>query len=216
MKKISQKSLRKIWKSVPVDYYDRGIKENLGQRLWHQQKLAAIKKATAGLHPKQILDIGSNSGALTAKIAKIFPRAKMIGLDIHRESVEYAKKKYPHLKFEVADAQKLPFKNKSFDLILCLETIEHLVLPRKALREIKRRLKPNGTVIISMDSGNFLFNFIWFFWTRFGRGKVWHGSHLWRLNRQKLKKMILAEEFKIEKEISSHLGMAVTFRIKTR
>lgn len=216
MSKFTQKNLRSIWKNVPVDYYERGIKENLGQRLWHQQKLAVIKKAAAGLHPKKILDIGSNGGTLTAKMTKIFPRARIIGIDIYREGVEHAQRKYPYLKFEVGDAQKLPFKNKSFDLILCLETIEHLISPQKALREIKRCLKPNGAAIISMDSGNFLFNSIWFFWTRFGRGRVWRGSHLWRLNRQKLKKMILNEKFEIKKEVVSHLGMAVTFRIKTQ
>jgi ubiquinone/menaquinone biosynthesis C-methylase UbiE len=216
MAKLTSKELQAIWQKVPVDYYDRGIKENLGQKLWHQQKLEAIKKTTIGLHPKKILDIGSNGGTLTAKIAKIFPRAKTIGLDIYQASVKHAQKKYPRLKFVIGDAQKLPFKKRSFDLIFCLETIEHLVSPRKALREIKRCLKPNGAAIISMDSGNFFFNFLWFFWTRLGRGKVWHGSHLQQLDRRKLRKMILTEGFEIEKEITSHLGMAVAFKIKTQ
>jgi len=214
-KNFSFEELNKIWAKVPVDYYEKGTKNNWGQRIWHNQKLRVVKKLVENTSPKWVLDIGSNGGDLTAKIKTIFPKARMIGVDVYKEAIDYAKKRYPEVEFRVGDAQKLPFEKGKFDIILCLETLEHLACPQKALTEIKRCLKPNGLAVVSMDSGSLLFNIIWFFWTKFGRGKVWTGSHLTKFNKTSLGKMILDQGFLIDKEIVSHLGMAVTFRIKT-
>ncbi len=214
--KIAPDTLKEIWQKVPVDYYEQGTKRNIGQKIWHLRKLAVVKEAVRNLSPLKVLDVGSNGGVLTGKLARIFPQAKVFGVDVYAKAVKYAQSKYPSISFKVADAQKLPFKGKEFDLIFCLETLEHIVSPPKALSEMKRCLKDNGRAVISMDSGSGLFNLIWFFWIRFGRGRVWDGSHLWKFNRQKLKKMILEEGFAIESERVSHLGMAVTFVIKKR
>lgn len=208
--------LKILWQKVPVDYYDRGLKENLGQRLWHTQKMVVLRRVVKDLSPKKILDIGTNSGALTTKIARLFPGAATTGIDVYEKAIKYARCQHSQIRFLVADAQKLPFQNKTFDLIFCVETLEHVVSPPKVLQEIKRCLKNSGSAVISMDSGSFLFNLIWFFWTKFGRGRVWQGAHLWQFNRKKLKEMILKEKLFIDKEIISHLGMAVTFRVKKR
>lgn len=48
-----------------------------------------------------------------------------------------------------ADASRLPFADKIFDTIVCLEVLEHLPPPQAALREARRLLKPEGRLIIS-------------------------------------------------------------------
>jgi len=58
----------------------------------------------------------------------------------------------------IADAQMLPFKNESIDKILCSQTLEHLEQPIKALREINRVLKPDGTAEIDFPKPNFTNN----------------------------------------------------------
>lgn len=214
MDKFDRKKLEEIWQKVPVDYYEKGIKTNIGQKWWHKHKFLSTESISSDLNPSKILDVGSNGGNLTAQIAKIFPQAECWGIDIYPQAIKYAQKKYPKIHFRVADAQALPFKNSLFDLMFCLETLEHVVSPSKVLKEIKRCLKRGGRAIISMDTGTQLFRMIWFFWTKFGRGKVWQDSHLYGFNYQRLKKMILAEGFLIEREIISHLGMAVTFRVR--
>lgn len=203
-----------IWQKVPVDYYEKGVKKNIGQRLWHNQKFLAITKIVEGLKAEKILDVGSNGGILTSKISNLYPKAKVTGIDVYDKAVKYAGEKHPQIKFLVADAQSLPFKNNEFDLIFCLETLEHIVLPQKVLGEMKRCLTASGRIIVSMDTGNILFTILWFFWTTFGNGKVWQGSHLYHFTRTTLKKMIAKQDLIIEKEIISHLGMATTLRLK--
>lgn len=204
----------KIWSQVPVDYYEKGIIGNLGQRYWHEQKFLTVKKLLTGFSPQKILDIGSNGGGLTAKIAGLFPKAKTTGVDVYPKVVSYALARHPSVSFLVADGQNLPFKTNQFDLIFCLETLEHVADPARVLSEIKRCLAKDGRAIISMDSGNLPFRIIWFFWTRFGKGKVWRGSHLTHFNKKILKEMIIKNGLLIEREVVSHFGMAVTLRLK--
>lgn len=49
----------------------------------------------------------------------------------------------------VADAHDLPFKNLSFDGVLAIELLEHLIDPRSAVEEIKRVLRGGGTCVLS-------------------------------------------------------------------
>lgn len=49
----------------------------------------------------------------------------------------------------VADAHALPMEDNTFDTILCTEVLEHLHTPAKAISEMKRVLKPGGTLILT-------------------------------------------------------------------
>lgn len=213
-KSIAKKRLKKIWAQVPPDYYDKGIKNNHLQKIWHNRKLSQILK----LLPKEkyhrqtlkILDVGCSSAVLTAEIAKVLPKSKVTGLDSYKEAVVFARKKYPHISFVVADAHRIPFKNKVFDIVVCTETLEHVLDPKLVLSEIKRVLKKDGQAIISMDSGSILFRAIWFFWTK-TKGRVWENAHLHEFNAKLLENSIKQAGFKIRKKDFSHFGMAVTF-----
>lgn len=206
---IDNKILREIWEQVPPDYYDLGIKNNILQKIWHTSKL----KEVLNLLPKDaksILDVGCSSGILTAAIAKKLPKSSVVGLDSYKEVITFAKKKYPKIKFVCADAHKLPFKNNSFDLVICTETLEHVVNPRKSLLEMKRVLKNDGSAIISMDSGNIFFRTTWFFWTK-TTGRVWENAHLHEFNAALLEDLIKKSGFKIKKKENTHLGMGIIF-----
>lgn len=214
---IAKKRLKEIWAQVPPDYYDRGIKNNPFQKIWHNRKLTQVlkllpKKPSKYKNPSsiKILDVGCSSAVLTAEIAKTLPRSKVFGLDSYKDAIVFARKKYSHISFVVADAHKIPFRNKSFDIVVCTETLEHVVEPKRVLGEIKRVLKKDGYAIISMDSGSLLFKIIWFFWTK-TKGKVWESAHLHEFNAKLLENLIKAADFKVKKKNTSHFGMAVTF-----
>lgn len=52
--------------------------------------------------------------------------------------------------FGVADAKKLPFKDNTFDFIICSEVLEHIIDYQSALSEINRILKPGGKLAVSV------------------------------------------------------------------
>lgn len=212
MKKINQNYLYKIWNQVPVNYYQEGIKRNLLQRLWHNQKIKSAKTILSRLDFKNLLDIGCASGYMVSQIAKFFPDADYTGIDIYEMAINQAKITYPRIKFSVSSADKLPFKNDSFDVILFYETIEHVENPEKCLKEIKRVLNKDGNLIISMDSGSFLFRIVWLIWEN-TKGKIWRGAHLHPFCHLELEELIKNSGFIIRDKKFSFLGMEVTFRL---
>lgn len=207
---IPKKKLKKIWAQVPPDYYDQGIEKNLLQKLWHTHKLTQVLKLLPK-NSRRILDIGCSSAVLTSEIAKIRPQSRITGLDSYKNAIDFARSKYPHIDFVVADAHKLPFKNRTFDLIICTETLEHVIDPKKVLSEMIRVLEKDGQAIISMDTGSQLFRIIWYFWTK-TKGKVWQNAHLHEFNARILEDLIKESGFKIKKKTLSHFGMSITFQ----
>lgn len=78
--------------------------------------------------------------------------AKMIvGGDYSEETIEYARLHYSkdRLSFLRLDAQQMPFRNNSFNVIVSLETIEHLKRYEDFLHDCKRMLKEDGIFICS-------------------------------------------------------------------
>lgn len=202
---------KKILSQVPVDYYERGTKTNLLQWLWHGWKWQTLKSMLDDSGGKQVLDIGCADGNLTAKIAAYLPKSKVTGVDLYKKSIEFAKKKNRGVEFLVADARKLPFKNKRFDTIICVEALEHIPDNSKAVVEIRRCLKDKGTFIVLQDTDSPVFNFIWFFWTKW-KGKVWEGSHISCMKPNELVSLLKKNGFRIKEKKFSHLGLEVAIR----
>lgn len=203
------KKIADILKKVPVDYYDH---TNPVQNLWHTRKFNSLKEIIGISKYNQILDIGCAGGTLTKKISEICT-GQITAIDAFDKAINHARKRHPNINFLVADAHKLPFKSNYFDLIVSYETIEHLVNPPKALKEIHRVLKKDGQTIIAMDSGSLLFRIIWLFWEN-TKGKIWQGAHLHPFHHNELEKVIKKAGFKVRQKKFTHLGMEVTFILK--
>lgn len=214
-KRDLQKELEKIWQQPGPDYYQKGIKKNLLQRIWHQGKLNTvlelIKENKAS--PKKILDVGSASGWFLQQIKKRYLKAECVGVDVYKEAIKYGNKKYPQLNLLYADAHNLPFDDDTFDLVICAEVLEHVLEPEKVVAEIKRVLTKKGSAIIEMDSGNLLFRLIWYWWTNVRHG-VWKNSHLHLFNVNKLKKTIEDGGLRILQKKTFNFSMAVVFVTK--
>ena len=93
-----------------------------------------------------ILDIGCGEGITLEKLIKRFPNKDIRGIDYIQKNVEICKKH--GLPVEYGSVYNLKIDDNSVDCVIFLEVIEHLSDYRKALREIYRVLKPNGSLIL--------------------------------------------------------------------
>lgn len=95
-----------------------------------------------------ILDAGCGNGKFTLKLSK---RCKKIyGIDITRKSFESSNKKaFKNVVFKEMNLESIHFKKDYFDKIVCIETLEHTIHPKKVLKELFRVLKSGGLLIIT-------------------------------------------------------------------
>lgn len=94
-----------------------------------------------------IKEIGCGAGYSTERIIAARPAAKVTGSDIDPVLVEMAQKRNPKNEFSVESVYKLPDADNSYDVVICLEVLEHLEEPEKALEELIRITK--STLIVS-------------------------------------------------------------------
>ena len=104
-----------------------------------------------------ILDVGTGFGAY---IFQLSHQAKLyVGIDINKESIQKATniKNLKNTELMPMSVENLAFKNNSFDAVLLIEVIEHVVNDDKAINEISRILKPCGKLIITAPNKLFPF-----------------------------------------------------------
>lgn len=87
---------------------------------------------------EKILDVGCGEGVTLNKIHELKIGKKLEGVDNFKDAIEIGTKEYPHLTLKIADIYNLPYKDNSFDMVLCNEVLEHLERPQDALKELKR------------------------------------------------------------------------------
>ena len=109
-------------------------------------KLASIVE----LNDKVVLDIGCNDAAYTVELAQ---SARVImGIDIDSEQLGYAnrqiKKQTIPIGLSLMNAEKLGFRDSSFDVVFVNEALEHIPDQDSALDEIHRVLNEQGLIVL--------------------------------------------------------------------
>lgn len=92
----------------------------------------------------KLLDIGCGLG----EFLKWYPNS--YGIDTNRFLVNYCRKH--NFRCVFGSVYKIPFKDKTFDCVLCSHLIEHLTKPELAMKEIRRVLKIRGKLIIILPT----------------------------------------------------------------
>jgi 2-polyprenyl-3-methyl-5-hydroxy-6-metoxy-1,4-benzoquinol methylase len=95
---------------------------------------------------KRILELGCGPGHLSNWLQK--KGHEVIAADLSEVAIGIAKSRYPDIPFLVLDAQDTGFQGSCFQLVLGIETIEHLPYPSKHLQEVYRILDRDGTYIL--------------------------------------------------------------------
>ena len=115
-----------------------------------ENKRISVLLNEANIGPEdKVLEVGCGAGHILEKI----PHGKLTGIDISPVQIERAGARLGS-KAELIKArgEDLPFKNKSFDRIICTEVFEHVLEPELILAEMKRVLKDNGIISLSVPN----------------------------------------------------------------
>ena len=94
-----------------------------------------------------VLEMGCNTGGLSRRIQSD-KNCFVYGIDICKSAVELAKQK--GIFAQVAEAEKVPFEDDKFDVVVASEIFEHLYDPKVVLKEAVRVLKPKGILVGSV------------------------------------------------------------------
>lgn len=103
-------------------------------RRFHRQ-IASLLKATGA---EKILDAGCGEGFVVSYLLQGNDRLAITGIDCSPQAIKMARQMVPGVLFDVGDLREMPYGDDSFDLVMCLEVLEHLPDPHKGLRELRR------------------------------------------------------------------------------
>jgi len=114
--------------------------------LAHQAIHDTVVNILSGQPRGALLDVPAGEGALAARLidagfdvrcCDLYPEIfRLDGVDIHQGNLD----------------AELPFGDRSFDYVTCLEGLEHIENPQQAMREFARVLKPGGHLIVSVPN----------------------------------------------------------------
>ena len=100
--------------------------------------LSRVATVVERARPHRVLEVGCGEGIVLEFLARRVPGARLGGLELDLAALARAQDRCPGMPLVRGDVCALPFESRAFDLVLCLEVLEHLPDPGRALREIRR------------------------------------------------------------------------------
>lgn len=161
--------------------YLHGFSPEEQERLWYQAELLeyTVFERIDFSGVKNLLEIGSGTGAQTAILLRRFPKLHVTGIELNERQIEAARQKLSQLSygtgrydFKNMDAGALEFDEPRFDGAFLCWVLEHVKDPPRILSEARRVLAPGSPIYVSevMNSSFFLDPYspnIWKYWMSF-------------------------------------------------
>lgn len=134
-------------RNVAGNTYDKYASTNPIERRMMDGFFTALDRCLDGLEPRTVVEVGAGEGHVTGRLVERFPAADVIGLDLPDESLMEHWRTAGVPMFQ-GDATRLPFADGAVDLVVCLEVLEHVPGPERALAELARVC--GGTAVVSV------------------------------------------------------------------
>lgn len=154
---------------------------------WHKHKRAIAEQILEESKPSKgkVLDVGVGGGKLLSELQKKGWQSS--GIDLELKAKQQSRKR--SLNIQIADAtNKIPFKTDYFDAVFAVDSLEHMKSDRKALKEMKRVIKPDGVIYLSVPAYPALFSY----WDKML-------GHYRRYSRENLVLLVTSTGLKIER-----------------
>ncbi len=164
-------------------YLYKDLHELENRHWWHlvkRQRVINILTKYLKKHKNRILDIGCGTGRNLQSFEQF---GSVLGIDNAKEAIEYCRAK--RLNVHLASSDDTGFSSNYFDAVILLDVLEH-VEENRTLKEIKRILKPDKYLIITVPA----FSWLWSHWD-----VILH--HRRRYSKESLKKILKDNNFQI-------------------
>jgi len=173
-----------------TDLYEDMYKTE-GTHWWHKSKRRFVERFITTYAQKKkltILDVGCGTGKNMERLSNY---GEIWGVDLSEEALSFCKKRNL-TQVKKGEAEKLPFSKEAFDVVCALDVLEH-VNDELAVREIRRVLKNNGFVVVTVPA-------FWWLWSKWD--EVLH--HKRRYTKKQLKEILVQEGFIIQRNTYIH------------
>jgi ubiquinone/menaquinone biosynthesis C-methylase UbiE len=197
---IAQQSKGRVAKPVSSDYLDKQdlrsqdkSSSDFSKNLTHERAQQTSEYILLHSNPNdKVLDIGCGKGGLLNYLSSM-GYSNLYGIDRDTASIVEAKKAVETAIFFVGEAEKIPFKDSSFDLIVLDQVLEHLRWPLNAISEIFRVLKDDGKLVIGVPDvdrydKHYFFEHYWFLMK----------GHIQHFGEQSLGNLLSKESFELK------------------
>ncbi len=133
----------KTWQGAADDYVDfiAPFTATAGQ-LPILQEIGRISKQDS------VLELGCGTGDLACQLNEIADR--VVGIDFAENMIDIAARRFSDIEFKTADAEKVPFTDGAFDVVISNYTAHHFARPQTVFEEARRVLKPGGRLAVIM------------------------------------------------------------------
>lgn len=128
--------------------YDEGMEGDHARRLY-QHVVGEVTCAVAGMPAPRVLDLGCGTGALAARLLDAIPGCSLTGVDLSQRMVEVARARLAgRAEVLLGDAERLPFHDAAFDVVVCNDSFHHYPDPERAAFQAWRVLAAGGALVM--------------------------------------------------------------------
>ena len=137
-------------RSRPLDRLVSTIYFTSAAARWQAYEAVDVHLASfaAGLYrcrvPARVVDLGTGTGGAAAMVARRYPDARVVGVDASRAMLRRARSRHsePNLRFRRGSVLRLPFPDRSFDLVTALNAVPEV-------SELQRVATPDAQVLVA-------------------------------------------------------------------
>ncbi len=126
-------------------HWDADLYDDKHSFVWkHGASLIELLEPRAG---ERVLDLGCGTGHLSARIAEA--GARVVGIDFSAEMIAEARRQFPGIRFEVADARDFAF-DEPFDAVFSNAALHWVKPPERAVACVRRALRAGGRLVAEL------------------------------------------------------------------
>lgn len=144
----SQRNADELWSNPEVvTFYLSAEREN-----FYDELITLLLRNGVDCNDKDVADIGCGLGDVLLRISRSFQPRSLTGYDFSQAGLDIARSVLPNASFHRYDIYELDTEN-AFDVVLCIETLEHLLFPNKALEKLLAITRRPGTIVATTPNG---------------------------------------------------------------